>query len=335
MAAVGARAFRSFHTGKAAQLGLTCPITTSQSAQTLSSVPRAPLASCAQSLHRCIKKTVLMSIWRPMAADGQAHCSWRTINSAALPQAACPRANCRLTARLCRLRSGGEHVKFRFPMMYPMMYNFCFSIARNCLAGSRWRCRGLCCSAAASLGVREAPSVPLCSPVSNGSGLMSGAAQDPAGSRAVAASKVPTQGSSSLPQASEESLAPTRPAKGAGKGARAGRVGAGPARRVQVHYLGRGAATARPHAFASGAAASPTTPRQTDTVTGVEKGGSAERQDWVHQASGRGQVCSAALRWALVHLSAHLPPVDPLAISPAAAGWPVAVRARRCTAAGL
>lgn len=124
---------------------------------------------------------------------------------------------------------------------------------------------------------------------------MSEANQDPAGNLCggrSSASKVPTLSTARLSRPSEESMEPGKPAKKAGKGAHAGRVAAAHARRVEARYLGRGAAAAAslPQAFASGSAAGPATPRQTDDVTGVEKGGSAERQDWVHQASGRGQA---------------------------------------------
>ncbi len=124
---------------------------------------------------------------------------------------------------------------------------------------------------------------------------MSEANQDPAGNLCggrSSASKVPTLSTARLSRPSEESMEPGKPAKKAGKGAHAGRVAAAHTRRVEARYLGRGAAAAAslPQAFASGSAAGPATPRQTDDVTGVEKGGSAERQDWVHQASGQGQT---------------------------------------------
>lgn len=114
---------------------------------------------------------------------------------------------------------------------------------------------------------------------------MSQAAKDSAGSQAhLAASKAPDQASTRAAGDLKASDAPTSPDKTAVKGAE---VGANPAHRVETQYLGGGAGAASRQApvLASGAAASPSTPHQTDSVTGVEKGGSAERQDWVHQAS--------------------------------------------------
>ncbi|KAL4433978.1 hypothetical protein ABPG75_000419 [Micractinium tetrahymenae] len=119
---------------------------------------------------------------------------------------------------------------------------------------------------------------------------MSEAAEELASNqRAVAASKASALAGAGLPLAPGATSVPAAPAKAPGKGAKTSRVSAAPARRVEARYLGRGAgdsaaATSRQaQPFASGAAAGPATPQRQDAVTGVEKGGTAERQDWVHQ----------------------------------------------------